>query len=282
MDKKTFLIDVDRCSGCALCIVACKDEHVENEHLPWAAPQPVAGHFWMNVLRRERGRLPRVRMSYLPLLCQHCENAPCIKGCSAGAIKRRADGLVWIDPALCNGCGDCQEACPYDVIYINEDLNIAQKCTGCAHLVDEGKTPRCADVCPHDAIMFGDEAAREAASGSGKATEIFHPEYETRPLVSWRGLPRPWIAGLVLDAETDEVIVGAEIVSVDLFDDSRHTAQSDAFGDFWIRGLQSDRKYVVTVREAGYEELRTVVTTRGDQDLGTIALNKLARSPSTA
>ncbi len=99
MGKKSFLIDVDKCSGCSLCIIACKDEHVGNSYAPWTATQPDTGHFWIDVIPVERGKTPRVRMSYLPMLCQHCENAPCIKACPEGAIKRRDDGLVWIDPA---------------------------------------------------------------------------------------------------------------------------------------------------------------------------------------
>ena len=167
MGKKSFLIDVDKCSGCSLCIIACKDEHVGNSYAPWTAPQPDTGHFWIDVIPVERGKTPRVKMSYLPVLCQHCENAPCIKACPEDAIKRRADGLVWIDPAVCNNCGLCQEACPYDVIYMNEDLGIAQKCTGCAHRVDEGLLPRCAEVCPHDAIRL---PTRPTAFSSKRAT----------------------------------------------------------------------------------------------------------------
>ena len=275
MAKKSFLIDVDKCSSCSLCIVVCKDEHVGNAYPPWTAPQPDTGHFWIDVLRVERGKTPRVRMSYLPLLCQHCENAPCIKACPEDAIKRRDDGLVWIDPAACNGCGLCQEACPYDVIYMNDALGIAQKCTGCAHRVDEGLLPRCAEVCPHDAIVFADETDPVFSQGTpGKPVEVYHPEYRTRPRVHWKGLPRPWAAGIVVDAATDEVIAGAAVTSTDLFDDRTVTVRSDEFGDFWIRELDKDRKYRVEVKKDGYAVFRAVVTTEGDQDLGTVRLKK--------
>jgi tetrathionate reductase subunit B len=272
MAKKNFLIDADKCSGCKLCIIACKDEHVGSDYSPWTKPQPDTGHFWIDVQSMERGRIPRVRMTYLPLLCQHCANAPCIKACPEDAIKRRDDGLVWIDAEACTGCGVCQEACPYDVIYMNEELDIAQKCTGCAHRVDEGLLPRCAEICPHDAIVFGDEA--DSAFSKGEPLEIYHPEYQAAPRVYWKGLPRPWIAGKVIDAASDEVMSNVAITSTDLFEDGSVTVRSDEFGDFWIRGVQNDRKYRLEIKKDGYEDFLAIVTTDGDQDLGTVSLQK--------
>jgi Fe-S-cluster-containing dehydrogenase component len=267
MGKKSFLIDVDKCTGCKLCIIVCKDEHVGSTYAPWTKPQPDTGQFWIDVQSLERGRIPRVRMSYLPLLCQHCENAPCAKACPEGAIKTRPDGLVWIDPALCTNCGLCQEACPYDVIYMNDELGIAQKCTGCAHRVDEGALPRCVEVCPHDAILFGD-------AEEGGTPEVFHPEYKTEPRVHWKGLPKPWITGLVIDEALDEVISGASISSVDLFENGSVTVVSDEFGDFWIRGMEENRKYRVEISKQGYQDFLAIVTTDGDQDMGIVGLKR--------
>ena len=278
MGKKKFLIDVDKCSGCKLCIVACKDEHVGSGHAPWTKPQPDTGHFWIDVHSLERGRTPRVRMNYLPLLCQHCANAPCIKVCPEGAIKTRDDGLVWIDPAQCTGCGLCQEACPYDVIYTNAELGIAQKCTGCAHRVDEGALPRCVEVCPHEAMVFGEESDSvfsEAAPGEAPAV-AYHPEYQAQPRVHWQGLPQPWITGSVIDAVSDEVIQDAAITSLDLFEDGSVSVRSDEFGDFWIRNMAQDRKYKIEIGKQGYQAFTAIVTTNGDQDLGTVCLKPVA------
>lgn len=278
--KRTFLIDVDRCTGCHLCVIACKDEHVGNAHEPWARPQPDTGHFWVAVRSLERGRIPRVRMTYLPVFCQHCENAPCIKACPDGAIKRRDDALVWIDPGACTGCGLCPDACPYGVIYVNAELGIAQKCTGCAHRVDEGLAPRCVDICPHDAILFGEDADPAFRPGDGgRPLEVYHPEYLARPRVHWKGLPGPWIAGTVVDAASDEVLAGATVTAVDLFEDGATAAVSDGFGDFWIRGLEPHRKYQVAIRKDGYAGAVAIATTDGDQDLGEIRLER-SRTPS--
>jgi Fe-S-cluster-containing dehydrogenase component len=267
MAKESFLIDIEKCTGCKLCIIACKDEHVGNSYAPWTQPQPDTGHFWIDVQALERGQIPRVKMSYLPLLCQHCENAPCIKVCSEGSIKTRDDGLVWIDPATCTSCGLCQDACPYGVIYMNGNLGVAQKCTGCAHRVDEGELPRCVDVCPHEAIIFGDDEG-------GETREVFHPEYQTEPRVYWQGLPMPWIAGTVIDADENEVISGASITSMDLFEPGSVTTISDAFGDFWFRGMVKERKYRLEISKEGYEGFLAIVTTDGDQDMGTVVLKR--------
>jgi Fe-S-cluster-containing dehydrogenase component len=273
MGEKRFLIDADKCTACQLCVVACKDEHVGSAYAPWTKPQPETGHFWIDVLSQERGRIPRVRVTHMPLMCQHCANAPCTKACPEGAIKTRPDGLVWIDPAACTGCGLCREACPYDVIYMNDELGIAQKCTGCAHRVDEGALPRCAEICPHDAIIFGEDTDSPFRQAD-RPLETYHPEYQAQPRVYWKGLPQPWIAGTVIDAVRDEVIAGATVTATDLFENHTFTVLSDAFGDFWIKNLAPGRKYRVEIKNDGCESVLAVVTTEGDQDLGTVALKR--------
>ncbi len=269
MERKRFFIYVDKCSGCSLCIIACKDEHVANAYSPWTIPQPTTGQFWIGIKAVERGRTPRVRMSYLPVHCQHCENAPCAKACPETAIKTRNDGLVWIDPAQCTACGLCAKACPYGVIFLNSDSGIAQKCSGCAHRVDEGLAPRCVDICPHQAIVFG-----SGADAGGDSAESYHPEYLTKPTVRWHGLGKPWIAGAVVDAGEDESLANATVTLVDLSDDGKVDISTDAFGDFWLKNLHKDRTYRIEIRKEGYKPYRTAVTTRGDQDLGTVLLRK--------
>jgi Fe-S-cluster-containing dehydrogenase component len=268
---KTFIVDADKCSACQLCVIACKDEHVGRGYAPWSAPQPDTGQFWIRIESKEQGTIPRVRVTHLPIHCQHCADAPCMTACQVGAIKRRDDGLVWIDPALCDGCGDCQEACPYDVIYLNADLKIAQKCTGCAHRVDEGLLPRCVDICPHEAIVFVDDPAAGAAQHA-KPLEVYRPEFMTEPTVYWRGLPKPWIAGMLIDAARDEVIAGATVTAVDLLKSGSLCAQSDEFGEFWIHGLASGCQYSVEISKPGYRPFRTVMTADCDQDLGEVRL----------
>src|SRR5512136_1481527 len=144
---KVFTIDLSKCVGCYNCQVACKDEHCGNDWTPYAKPQPQTGHFWMKVNYEEKGTIPKVRVAYQPVLCMHCEKPTCITSCPIkGAIYKRKDGLILIDPKLCTGCRNCVHSCPYGAIYYNEELHIAQKCSGCAHLLDRGwKQHRCAD-----------------------------------------------------------------------------------------------------------------------------------------
>ena len=156
---KVLVINYDICNGCYNCQIACKDEHVANDWSPIAKPQPDTGQFWNKVYDNVRGQVPKVKITYEHSICQHCDDAPCITSCNVHAIYKRDDGIVIIDPDKCRGNQMCLTACPYEnVIYFNDALNIAQKCTFCAHLLDDGWTePRCADACPTGAFTFGDE-----------------------------------------------------------------------------------------------------------------------------
>ena len=234
---KVFVIDVAKCNGCYNCQLVCKDEHVGNDWTPYAKPQPDTGQFWLKMNEYVRGTIPKVKMSYVPVLCMHCDDAPCIPACPVeGAIYQRDDGLVIIDPKKCTGCQSCVDACPYGVIFYNESLHLAQKCTGCAHLLDRAdgswKVPRCVDACPHEAIKFGDEA--ELSALIGKA-EVLHPEYGLKPRVYYLNLPKKFIAGTVYDPAEEEVIIGATCT---LTGDGTGTATTDGFGDFWLEGLK--------------------------------------------
>lgn len=114
---KTFIVDLDRCIGCHNCQLVCKDEHCDNDWMPYAAPQPDTGQFWMKVNEEERGQTPKVRVAYTPIMCQHCEDAPCMKAAKDGAVYRRDDGLVIIDPAKAKDQKAIMDACPYGVVY---------------------------------------------------------------------------------------------------------------------------------------------------------------------
>ncbi|NTU89170.1 MAG: oxidoreductase, partial [Actinobacteria bacterium] len=80
---KAFLVDVNKCVGCRNCQTGCKDEHCGNDWSPIAKPQPLIGQFWLKVNEYERGNRPHVKVTYLPVLCQHCENPACAASCNA-------------------------------------------------------------------------------------------------------------------------------------------------------------------------------------------------------
>ena len=250
--KKVFIVDLSLCNGCHNCQIACKDEHVGNEWLPYAKPQPLTGHFWLKLVEKERGAFPKVKVSYIPTLCYHCDEAPCIPACPVDAIYKREDGLVIIDPIKCNGCRDCIYACPYEgIIYFNEASNIAQKCTGCAHLVDDGDTPRCVDACPTDALRFGDE---ENMKDLIEKARVIKPELEyTKPRVLYlkSELLKPFITGAVYDPEKDECVQGAKVTLVDELKGEKRETFTDEFGDFWFRGLETS-SYEIRIEKDGY------------------------------
>jgi tetrathionate reductase subunit B len=239
MPKKVFVIDIAKCNGCHSCQIVCKDEHVANDWTPIAKPQPDTGQFWIELTERVRGTVPKVKVAYRPHLCMHCDKAPCMDSCPvAGALYKRDDGLVIIDPVKCTGCKNCVDTCPYAVIFFNEGLNIAQKCTGCAHLIDDGWIePRCADACPNLAIRFLDEA--EADELIAKA-EVWKPELKDKlqPRVYYLNLPKKFIAGTVYDPVEEEVLIGATCTLTESTDGGKRTVETDNYGDFWFEGLE--------------------------------------------
>ena len=147
MGRKAFVFDIARCSGCYCCQLACKDEHCGNDFTPIAAPQPDIGQFWIKVKDYVNGSAPKVAVHYVPEMCNHCEKCSLLAIARDGDVYRREDGLIIIDPVKAKGHKELATACPYGAEYWNAELDIPQKCTGCAHLLDNGyKLPRCVEM----------------------------------------------------------------------------------------------------------------------------------------
>ncbi len=277
MTRYGMVIDITRCNGCYNCFIACRDEYCGNDFPPYSLAQPYKDHFWMKIIEKERGKYPQaVKVAYIPLLCMHCDEANCIKSSQNNEIYRRPDGIVIIDPEKAKGQKQLVSSCPYRVIYWNEEKNIPQKCTLCAHLLDAGwKEPRCVEVCPTAALKFGDlddpnsEVAKIIVSGKA---EILHPEYKMRDKATYIGLPKRFIAGAVILGDTDEC---AEKAKVTLDDGQNKTIlMTDNFGDFIFDGLMADKNYTIKVGFTGYKTQNFDVVTRDDICLGDIVLNK--------
>ena len=264
---KAFLIDITKCVGCHDCQIGCKDEHCGQAWMPYAEAQPEVGQFWMKLNQTERGARPHVRVTYLPVMCQHCENAPCMKVAKDGAVYRRDDGLVIIDPVKAKGQKQIVDACPYHAVFWNEELNIPQKCTGCAHLLDGDEpihTPRCVDTCHVDVFQFGEEEDLDL-----EGAEYLHAEYGTKPRVWYKGLPKKFIAATVFDPEAQEIVEGAQVTATG--EAGTFTAETDMWGDFWLDGLP-EADWTVTVEKDGKKKELAVSTKEKDQGLPDIAL----------
>jgi tetrathionate reductase subunit B len=275
---KVLVIDIEKCNGCYNCQVACKDEHVGNDWTPIARPQPDTGQFWMKVTDVVQGSVPKVRVRYMLDTCQHCDDAPCMSSCTSNAIYKRQDGVVIINPEKCNGNRNCVAACPYSAIYFNFDLNISQKCTLCAHLLDCGwKEPRCVDACPTGALKFGEEF--ELRDLVAKA-EILRPEHGTAPRVFYSGLMNKYfIAGEVFDPDEDECLEDATVMLTNMRSRESSTLKTDQFGDFWFE-RQEPGQYSLTVQKDGYAA-RTVnaIDVSEDVNVGEIELHQDADYP---
>lgn len=188
MVRWVMIVDVKKCTACYNCVLACKDEFWGNAYYPYSAPQPKFSHFWIRIEKKEEGRWPDlIKVTYTPIPCMHCDDPPCAKTVKNGAVYKRADGIVIIDPERSKGQRQIVEACPYKAIFWNEELQIPQKCTFCVHLIDKGwYMPRCVEVCPVEALIFGDaddpksEVSRILSEGRAKP---LHPEYGTKPKV---------------------------------------------------------------------------------------------------
>ena len=143
-----MVIDVRRCIGCHACTVACKSEF----DVPLGENRT-----WVEYV--EKGVYPHVGRSFLPRLCNHCSEPPCVSVCPTNATwKREQDGIVVIDNGLCIGCKYCIQACPYDARFLNPVTGFADKCDFCIHRVSKGLAPSCVNTCVGGARIFGDLA----------------------------------------------------------------------------------------------------------------------------
>jgi Fe-S-cluster-containing dehydrogenase component len=125
MQKWNMIIDVAECTNCNLCTLAVMDEYVGNAWPGYTAPMPKHGHKWINILQKERGQVPMIDIAYVPTMCNHCDNPPCMAK-AGDAVKKREDGIVLIDPEKAKGRKDLVEACPYGHIWWNEELQLPQ------------------------------------------------------------------------------------------------------------------------------------------------------------
>ena len=185
-----LVVDVSLCVNCRNCVLATKDEYTGNDFPGYSAPHPPDGLETIRIERHIRGEGALVDVTYIPKTCNHCDNAPCVKAASDGAIYKRPDGVVMIDPVKSRGRRDLVGTCPYDMIEWNEQEQVPQNWNFDAHLLDAGwKEPRCAQACPTKAIRALNVADAQLAEMVEKEHfSVIHPEFGTRPRVFYKNL----------------------------------------------------------------------------------------------
>lgn len=206
-----MVIDLKRCIGCWACTIACKQEH----YLP-------SGILWNRVIISETGKYPNARKEILPVLCNHCQEAACVKVCPTKATSKRDDGIVIVDYDKCMGCRYCMIACPYqqrtfnngyreyfpgqgftDLELLGQDIYPLQKgtvvkCNFCVERItaglakglqpgkDRAATPACVNACVPKARVFGDLDDPDSEVSrliKEKRAQQLHPEYGTQPSI---------------------------------------------------------------------------------------------------
>ncbi len=208
MARYGMIIDLDRCLSCQACVIACKMENNVPDSTPGSFKNKKMTFRTRVVPLLRDGKYPHPRVDIYPVLCNQCDNPPCVAACPTGATYRRDDGIVLIDWDTCIGCRYCMAVCPYGQRYFvqveeprdyhNPDAvppgntqnrppaGKVDKCTFCAHLVDQGQPPACVSACPAEARIFGDlddpqGVLRELLAS--RNSQVLRPDFNTKPQV---------------------------------------------------------------------------------------------------
>ena len=212
-----FVVDTNRCIGCGLCVVACKEEN----HVPddpeytrtWVERQTTTADGVVHVDSPEGGMYgfepgpapvavggsAVTDVRFVPRLCMQCEEPPCTGVCPVGATYRTADGVILVDEDRCIGCGYCLVACPYGARYIvpagdvtpRGVAGVADKCTFCYHRITTGRRPACVEVCPVGARLYGDlndPASPVSVAMREAPTIVLKADLGTKPRVAYIGM----------------------------------------------------------------------------------------------
>ncbi|MFL2769645.1 MAG: 4Fe-4S dicluster domain-containing protein [Rhodospirillaceae bacterium] len=206
MSKYGMVMDLDRCIGCNACVIACKVEHNSPAEINFT-----------KILEQETGTYPDSKRHFLPVMCNHCDDAPCIDVCPTTATyAREKDGIVLVDWDKCIGCGACILGCPYDQRFHVFDertlfpdgsdfqrpdvkrakLGTIAKCDFCYHRIDDEREPACVEVCPTKARIFGEVGGGEEGESiqhlvADDRVWTLLPDKETKPSVFYMSKGEP-------------------------------------------------------------------------------------------
>jgi Fe-S-cluster-containing dehydrogenase component len=198
-----YLIDIERCIGCGSCARACKAENnVPDGYFRTWIERYVVGLEGSHVDSPNGGvdGFPPVQTSFeatraffVPKLCNHCKETPCVQVCPVGASYRTKDGVILVDAKSCIGCGYCVQACPYGSRFLSPVTHTAEKCTWCYHRITKGLKPACVTVCPTQTRQFGDMKREDdpvrLAIAHGKV-QVLQPHLLTEPQTYYLGVDK--------------------------------------------------------------------------------------------
>jgi len=162
-------VQIEKCIGCGKCVEACKIENDVPEEpfyfRTWVERYVIYANGDVSVDSPNGGieGFPPLddgkqilRTFFVPKLCNHCENPPCVQVCPVGATFKSQDGVVLVDEDYCIGCRYCIQACPYGARFLDPRTHTADKCTFCYHRIIKGLLPACVEICPTQARIFGE------------------------------------------------------------------------------------------------------------------------------
>ncbi|MCL2125967.1 MAG: oxidoreductase [Oscillospiraceae bacterium] len=276
-------VNTRRCMACYCCFTACKDEHCGFSS-KLSAAQPIMGQTWIEIREWERGDSSRhVKNASVPTLCAHCQDPACMKAAKDGAVYKRPDGIVIIDPEKSKGQKAIVDACPIKAVFWNEELEIPQKCTMCAELLDDPdyvaylgdpslKRPRCVEVCPNQALIFGDlddpnsEVSKLVAAEKYTQLEALAGKESN---VKYLNVPTIFLAGTVYQPkELDEVCIGAKVkLSCKETGESWET-ETNYFGDWEVEWLPKGKNIDVEISAPGFKNVSCQAFTDADHYIG--------------
>lgn len=163
--EKSILIDISKCTGCRVCVLACKQwNRLPSEENKFSKTDNGSPYFsainWINIVFKQyiNGADGGEKWIYTRQSCMHCRNAACVIVCPANAITHNEFGAVVIDEKKCIGCNYCIANCTFNVVGFDQSRNIARKCTLCSDRLAQGLAPACAHSCPTGALTFGDRS----------------------------------------------------------------------------------------------------------------------------
>ena len=212
-----FLVDTYKCVGCGFCVKACKTENeipldakvtrtwveryiMTRDGKVWIdSPMGGLNGFTSKEIDQNASGMKKIadgditKAFFVPKLCNHCSNPPCVQVCPVGATYQTADGVVLVDRTWCIGCGYCIMGCPYGARFFHPVVHTADKCTFCYHRITKGENTACAQACPFGARRIGnlrDPRDPVAKAVLNQRVGILREEFGTHPNAYYIGLDK--------------------------------------------------------------------------------------------